>query len=157
MSVHDFKVKNRAGEEVSLEEYRGRVLLIVNTASKCGFTPQLAGLEKMYKELKDKNFTVLGFPCGQFNNQELDTDDEIQEFCQINYGVTFPVFSKIEVNGANEHPLYAYMKKEAGGVLGKNIKWNFTKFLIDAEGRVVKRFGPTTKPEAIRPSVEKLL
>ncbi len=157
MNVHDFKVKNRAGEEVGLEQYRGRVLLIVNTASKCGFTPQLAGLEKMYKELKDKNFTVLGFPCGQFNNQELDTDDEIQEFCQINYGVTFPVFSKIEVNGANEHPLYTYMKKEAGGVLGKNIKWNFTKFLIDAEGRVVKRFGPTTKPEAIRPSVEKLL
>ncbi len=157
MSVHNFTVKNKAGKEVSLEQYKDRVLLIVNTASKCGFTPQLEGLEKMYKELKDKNFTVLGFPCGQFNNQELDTNDQIQEFCRINYGVTFPVFSKIEVNGKNEHPLYTYLKKEAGGLMGSKIKWNFTKFLIDAEGRVVKRFGPTTKPKAIRPAVEKLL
>ena len=155
MVFYDFKAKRLNGREVSLEEYNDKVVLVVNTASKCGFTPQLTGLTKLYEKYSDKGFVILGFPCNQFGRQ--DPDGEARNNCLINYGVRFPMFERIDVNGANAHPLFNYLKAEAGGILGNNIKWNFTKFLIDRKGKVVKRFAPITKPEKIESYIMGLL
>ena len=155
MEIYDFKVRLLNGQEKSLEEYRGKVILVVNTASKCGFTPQLAGLAKLYEKYSDKGFVILGFPCNQFGKQ--DPDGEARSACLINYGVNFPMFERVDVNGANAHPLFNFLKEKAGGILGNNIKWNFTKFLIDKNGNVVKRFAPITKPWAIEEYITKLL
>jgi glutathione peroxidase len=158
MSVYDFSAMDIQGTERALSEYKGKVLLIVNTASKCGFTPQFEGLESMYKELNGKGLEVLGFPCNQFAQQDKGSDSEIAGFCMKNYGVSFPMFSKIEVNGDSEHPLYKYLKSEAKGILGsKKIKWNFTKFLVNQDGKVLKRYAPTAKPEDIQKDVAVLL
>jgi glutathione peroxidase len=158
MSVYDFSATDIQGTERALSEYKGKVLLIVNTASKCGFTPQFEGLETMYKELNDKGLEVLGFPCNQFAQQDKGSDSEIAGFCMKNYGVSFPMFSKVEVNGDGEHPLYKYLKSEAKGILGsKKIKWNFTKFLVNQKGDVLKRYAPTAKPEDIQKDVAALL
>jgi glutathione peroxidase len=149
-TIYEFSVKNAAGEEVYLEEYKDKNIIIVNVASKCGFTPQYEGLEKIYKEGKDHNLIVLGFPCNQFGKQEPGSDEEIQGFCQMNYGVSFPVFSKIDVNGENTHPLYQFLKSSQKGLLGSEaIKWNFTKFWIGKDGIPKKRFAPQDKPESI--------
>jgi glutathione peroxidase len=156
-TVYDFTVLNAAGKERPLKEFEGKVLLIVNTASKCGFTPQFAGLEELYEKYKDKGLEVLGFPCNQFGKQDPGSNDEIQEFCQLNYGVSFPMFGKIEVNGSGADPLFKHLKSEAPGMLTKNIKWNFTKFLVDASGNVVKRYAPTVKPKDIEDDIEALL
>ncbi|MBP8235415.1 MAG: glutathione peroxidase [Rhizorhabdus sp.] len=146
------------GSEVSLDQYRDKVLLIVNTASKCGFTPQYEGLEKLHEEMSDKGLVVLGFPCNQFGAQEPGDAEEIATFCRTSYDVKFPIFAKVDVNGPNAHPLYAWLKSKAKGVLGtEGIKWNFTKFLIDRNGQVVSRYAPTTKPEAIKSDIEDLL
>ena len=156
--IYDFKVKDIHGKSVGLDRYKGKVLLIVNTASQCGFTPQYKGLEALHQKLHGKGLAVLGFPCNQFGKQDPGSNDEIMEFCQLNYGVSFPMFGKIEVNGSGADPLYKFLKKEAPGALGtEGIKWNFTKFLIDADGHVVKRYAPTDKPEAIEKDVKKLL
>lgn len=156
--IHDFTATDIAGNEVSLADYEGKVMLIVNTASKCGFTPQYEGLERLHEDLADKGLAVLGFPCNQFGKQEPGDAAEIANFCKLTYDVNFPMFAKIEVNGPGTHPLYDYLKSEAKGLMGsKSIKWNFTKFLVDREGRVVKRFGPGDKPEAIRDEIEALL
>jgi len=158
MSVYDYSAKTLDGQDVSLADYRGQVLLIVNTASKCGFTPQYEGLEALYKAHKDRGFTVLAFPCNQFGAQEPGNAEEIASFCSLTYDVTFPVMSKIDVNGADAHPLYRYLKKEQKGLLGTEaIKWNFTKFLIGKDGEVVERFAPTVKPEDLKVAVEALL
>ena len=157
MSIYDFEVEKADGSSISLKEFEGKVVLIVNTASKCGFTPQFEGLEKLYESYKDKGLVILGFPCNQFANQDPGTDEEISSFCSLNYGVTFPIFKKIDVNGANAHPLYKYLKKEKKGALGSKVKWNFTKFLINKDGKVVKRFGSNKKPEEIESDIEKLL
>jgi len=158
MSVYDYSAKTLDGQDVSLADYRGQVLLIVNTASKCGFTPQYEGLEALYKAHKDRGFTVLAFPCNQFGAQEPGNAEEIANFCSLTYDVTFPVMSKIDVNGADAHPLYRYLKKEQKGLLGTEaIKWNFTKFLIGKDGQVVERFAPTVKPEDLKVAVEALL
>ncbi len=157
MSVYNFQVKDAKGNTIELEQYAGKVLLIVNTASKCGFTPQYAGLEELYKNYQEKGLVVLGFPCDQFAHQEPGSDAEIQSFCQMNYGVTFPVMAKIEVNGKNAHPLYKYLRTQKKELLGDSIKWNFTKFLIDKQGNVVKRFAPNFEPVGIAPEIEKLL
>lgn len=157
MKFYDFTAKKMNGIEVKMDEYKGKVLLVVNTASKCGFTPQLAELEQMYKDYKDKGFEILGFPCNQFANQDPGSNKEISDFCLINYGVTFTMFEKIDVNGENTHPIYKYLKSNAKGIFGNEIKWNFTKFLIDSEGNVVDRFAPTTNPKKIRKDIEKLL
>ena len=158
MSVYDFSVNSIKGDEISLSEYKDKVLLIVNTASKCGFTPQLEGLQALYDELSEQGVEVLGFPCNQFGKQEPGAESEIEDFCQLNYGVSFPMFSKIEVNGENALPLYQYLKKGARGVLGsKSIKWNFTKFLINREGQVVKRFAPNDTPEDIKKHIISLI
>jgi len=156
-TFYNLAAKSITGEEISMSKYKGKVVLIVNTASKCGFTPQYEGLEKIYKTYKDQGLVILGFPCNQFGNQEPGTEEDIQKGCMVNYGVTFQMFSKIEVNGEGTHPLYKYLKSEKKGILGKNIKWNFTKFLIDRNGKVVKRYSPTTKPESIASKIEKLL
>jgi glutathione peroxidase len=156
-SIYDFTAKTLQGRDASLADYRGQVLLIVNTASKCGFTPQYEGLEKLYQELHPKGLTVLGFPCNQFGAQEPGSADEIGQFCQANYGVTFPMFAKIDVNGPNAHPLYTYLKHEKSGLLGGRIKWNFTKFLIDRAGKVIARYAPTKKPKDLQRPVERLL
>ena len=153
---YDFKALNLKGEETGMDKYKGKTVLIVNTASKCGLTPQFEGLEKLYRKYKDKDFVILGFPCNQFANQEPGDEKSIAEGCVINYGVTFPMFSKIEVNGANAHPLYKYLKNELRGLFGREIKWNFTKFLIDKSGKPVKRFSPYTQPEKIDKYIEKL-
>lgn len=155
--IYDFKVKDTYGDDYSLDNIKGKVALIVNTASKCGFTPQFEGLEELYKDYKDKGFIILGFPSNQFGQQDPGDDEEIRGFCQLNYGVTFPMMQKIEVNGDNEDPLYTHLKEEQGGLLTGKIKWNFTKFLVDKEGNVVERYAPTTKPEDIRKDIEKLL
>ena len=147
MGFYDFKARRLNGKEVSLEEYKNKVVLVVNTASKCGFTPQLTGLVNLYESYGDKGFVILGFPCNQFGKQA--PEGEARTACLMNYGVSFPMFERVEVNGANAHPLFKFLKEEAGGVLGNRIKWNFTKFLIDREGKVVKRFAPVTKPEVI--------
>ena len=157
MSIYDFKVKDTYGEEVSISDFKGKVMLIVNTASKCGFTPQFEGLEKLYLELKDRGLEILGFPCNQFANQDPGTNEEIRNFCTLNYGVSFPIFEKIDVNGENEAPLYHFLKGEKGGVLGSMIKWNFTKFLVDKEGNVVERYAPTVEPKDLREDILKLL
>lgn len=157
MSVYNFQVKDAKGNTIELEQYAGKVLLIVNTASKCGFTPQYAGLEELYKNYQEKGLVVLGFPCDQFAHQEPGSDAEIQSFCQMNYGVTFPVLAKIEVNGKNAHPLYKYLRTQKKELLGDSIKWNFTKFLIDKQGNVVQRFAPNFEPVGIAPEIEKLL
>ncbi len=156
-SFYQFTAQSLQGKAISMETYKGKTLLIVNTASKCGLTPQFEGLEKLYRKYKDKGLVILGFPCNQFANQEPGDEKSISEGCLINYGVTFPMFSKIEVNGENAHPIYKYLKKESGGIFGSKIKWNFTKFLVDAEGKPVKRFSPTTKPEKIGEYLEKFL
>ena len=157
-NIYDIQVTNIKGEQTSIEDYRGKVLLIVNTASKCGFTPQFAGLEKLYENYKDKGLEVLGFPCNQFLSQDPGSDDQISEFCSLNYGVSFPMFSKVDVNGSEAHPLFDYLKTEAKGLFGsEKIKWNFTKFLVDREGNVVKRFASKDKPESIRRAIEALL
>lgn len=158
MSVYEFEAKLSNGTKKSLKEYEGKVLLIVNTASKCGFTNQYDGLEKLYKEYKEQGFEVLGFPCNQFGGQEPGADEQISEFCSLNFGVSFPLFSKVDVNGDDAHPLFNYLKKEASGFLGsKKIKWNFTKFLVDKNGNVVKRYASTKKPEDIASQIEKAL
>ena len=158
MSVYDYSAKTLDGQDASLADYRGQVLLIVNTASKCGFTPQYEGLEALYRDYKDKGFTVLAFPCNQFGAQEPGNAEEIANFCSLIYDVTFPVLAKIDVNGPSAHPLYAYLKHEQKGLLGTEaIKWNFTKFLIGRDGEVVERFAPTTKPEDLKQAVEALL
>jgi glutathione peroxidase len=154
---YQFNATSLQGKEISTDTYKGKVVLVVNTASKCGLTPQFEGLEKLYKDYKDKGLVILGFPCNQFANQEPGTEKEISEGCLINYGVTFPMFSKINVNGSNAHPIYKYLKSELKGTLGNEIKWNFTKFLIDKNGNPFKRFGSTTKPEKLRQDIEKLL
>ena len=157
-TVYDFSCQTPGGDSRSLQDYQGKVLLVVNTAAKCGFTPQFAGLEEMYKNYHDKGLEILGFPCNQFGKQDPGNNDEIMEFCQLNYGVSFPMFGKIEVNGAAADPLFKYLKKEAPGVLGsEGIKWNFTKFLIDASGKVVKRYAPKDTPKAIAKDIEKLI
>ncbi len=157
-TAHDFSAKLATGEETSLAQFQGQVLLIVNTASKCGFTPQYTGLESLQQRYGPRGFSVLAFPCNQFGAQEPGSEDEIQSFCEMNYQTTFPLFSKIEVNGAASHPLFTHLKEQAPGVLGsKRIKWNFTKFLVDQRGAVVKRYGPSTKPEAIAADIEALL
>lgn len=149
-TVHDFSAKTIDGGERKLDAYRGKLLLIVNVASKCGFTPQYAGLEALYREYKDRGLVVLGFPCDQFGHQEPGDEAEIRNFCSLNYDVTFPMFAKIDVNGADAHPLYRYLKHEAKGLLGsESVKWNFTKFLVDGDGRVVKRYAPNDTPESI--------
>jgi glutathione peroxidase len=157
-SVYDFTANTSMGLPKSLEDYRGKVLLIVNTASQCGFTPQFEGLQALYEQYRDQGFEVLGFPCNQFMNQDPGTNEEIREFCQVNYGVTFPMFEKIKVNGSGTHPLYQYLKAAAPGVLGTEvIKWNFTKFLVDREGQVRERFASKVEPAEIAPEIEALL
>jgi glutathione peroxidase len=157
-NVYDFSANSLDGKPVSLREYSGQVLLIVNTASKCGFTPQYEGLEALYQKYRDRGLAVLGFPCNQFGAQEPGTAVEIGSFCQKNYGVSFPMFEKIDVNGEGAHPLYRWLKSGAKGLLGSEaIKWNFTKFLVDRNGKVVDRFAPTTKPEDLQSNVEALL
>jgi glutathione peroxidase len=148
-SFYDFKAKTLGGKEISMEEYKGKTVLVVNTASKCGFTPQFAGLEELYMKYNDKGLVILGFPCNQFANQEPGDEKSISEGCLLNYGVTFPMFSKIDVNGPDAHPLYKYLKSALPGLLSNRIKWNFTKFLIDGEGKPVKRFSPATEPGKI--------
>lgn len=157
MSVYDFSVSSLDGSSVSLETYRGKVLLIVNTATGCGFTPQYEGLQQLYETYNTKGFEILDFPCNQFGNQAPGTNEEIVSFCQLKYHTTFPTFAKIEVNGKNEIPLYTYLKNEKKSLLGKNIKWNFTKFLVDGNGKVVKRYEPTIKPQAIESDIVKLI
>jgi glutathione peroxidase len=157
-SIYATTVRDREGKSVEMDTYRGKVLLIVNVASRCGFTPQYAGLQKLYDRFKDRGFEILGFPCNQFGGQEPGSDAEIGQFCSLNYGVNFPVFSKVQVNGAEAIPLYQYLKKEARGLLGTEaIKWNFTKFLVDRNGKVIDRFAPTATPESLESSIEKLL
>jgi glutathione peroxidase len=156
-SVYEFSANSLGGEPVQLNEYKGKVLLIVNTASECGFTPQYEGLEKLYEEYKDKGFVVLGFPCNQFGGQEPGSSEEIANFCEMNYGVSFPLFEKVDVNGENEHPLYTYLKSEQSGMVTDAIKWNFTKFLVDKNGKPVDRYAPQTKPADIKGDIEKLL
>jgi glutathione peroxidase len=158
MNVFDFQATSLDGKPVDLAQYRGKVLLIVNTASKCGFTPQYQGLETVYRALHERGVEVLGFPCNQFGKQEPGTEAEIGAFCEKNYGVSFPMFAKVDVNGDQAHPLFQHLKSEAPGVLGtEGIKWNFTKFLVGRDGKVVKRYAPQTKPEEIAEDVEKLL
>ncbi|AWB46456.1 glutathione peroxidase [Paenibacillus sp. CAA11] len=158
MSIFSIPVRTIKGEETTLESYKGQVLLIVNTATKCGFAPQFKGLQKLYDTYKDQGFAVLGFPCGQFANQEPGDDAQIAEACELNFGVNFPLFSKIDVNGSEAHPLFKQLTEEARGVLGsKAIKWNFTKFLVDRNGHVVKRFAPTEEPAKLEQQIQSLL
>ena len=158
MGVYEFAAETLDGKPAALADYRGQVLLIVNTASKCGFTPQYEGLEALYRRHKDQGFAVLGFPCNQFGAQEPGDAAEIANFCSLTYDVSFPMFGKVDVNGPAAHPLYAFLKKEKKGLLGsEGIKWNFTKFLVDRSGAVVERFAPTTRPEALESAVEALL
>ncbi|WHX42728.1 glutathione peroxidase [Mesobacillus sp. AQ2] len=156
-TVYDFTVKKANGDTQSLRDFEGKPMLIVNTASKCGLTPQFKGLQELYDQYQEKGLEILGFPCGQFNNQEYDNIAETTQFCQLNYGVTFPMYAKIDVNGANTDPLFAFLKEQKGGVLTKDIKWNFTKFLVDRDGHVVKRYAPTTEPEKIENDLCELL
>lgn len=155
--IYDFIVKDNEGRDVSLREFEGQVILIVNTATECGFTPQYEGLEALYEKYKDRGFVILDFPCNQFGGQAPGSADEIKSFCSLNFGTTFPQFEKVDVNGENESPLFTYLKSEQKGVLGGTIKWNFTKFLIDRDGNVLDRFAPSTKPEKIESKIEELL
>ena len=156
-SIYDFMATSLAGEDVALKRYEGQVLLIVNTASACGFTPQYKGLEALQRALGARGFSVLGFPCNQFGGQEPGNAAQIEQFCTNNYAITFPMFAKIDVNGGNAHPLWQYLKNEKSGLLGPSIKWNFTKFLVDRSGQVVPRHPSTSKPEALTPEIEALL
>jgi len=156
-TFYNLSAKSLQGKEISMESYKGKTILIVNTASKCGFTPQFEGLENLYEKYKEKDFVILGFPCNQFGNQEPGDEKSISEGCMLNYGVTFPMFSKIDVNGDDTHEIYKYLKKELKGLIGGKVRWNFTKFLINSEGKPVKRFSPTTKPEKIDQYLTKLL
>ncbi|MDE1937207.1 glutathione peroxidase [Bradyrhizobium sp.] len=156
-SIYDFSAKSLAGEETPLKQFEGKVLLVVNTASACGFTPQYKGLEALQQKYAERGFSVLGFPCNQFGRQEPGTAVEIEEFCATNYAVSFPMFDKIEVNGSSAHPLYQYLRREKSGLLGSAIKWNFTKFLVDRSGKVVGRYAPTTTPEQLTRDIEALL
>ena len=156
--IYDFPVRTIEGKDTTLAEHEGEVLLIVNTASECGFTPQYDGLEKLHAQYHERGLSVLGFPCNQFGGQEPGTSDEIQEFCKVRFGVTFPLFERIDVNGSNTHPLFDHLKNEAPGLLGsRNVKWNFTKFLVGRDGKVLERFASTTKPEALEPKIEAAL
>jgi len=155
--IYDFKARSLAGEDIPLQRFEGQVLLIVNTASACGFTPQYRGLEALHQTLHPRGLSVLGFPCNQFGNQEPGDAKQIEQFCTKNYGVTFPMFAKIDVNGNNAHPLFNHLKSAKSGLLGSSIKWNFTKFLVDRSGRVVGRYAPTATPEGIRREIEALL
>jgi glutathione peroxidase len=157
MSVYDFSAKLNNGSVAKLSNFKGKVLLVVNTASQCGFTPQYKGLQELYAKYKDRGFAVLAFPCDQFGHQEPGGDDEIKSFCETNYGVDFPLFAKIEVNGDNADPLYKFLKSKKGGLLGDAIKWNFTKFLIDKQGNVVDRYAPMTPPDNIARDIEREL
>ena len=157
-TLHDFEARSIDGSDVDLSTFAGRVVLVVNTASKCGFTPQYEGLEKMYEANKDKGLVVLGFPCDQFGGQEPGSEEEIASFCERNFGVTFPLFAKVDVNGANASPLYKHLKSAKKGLLGSEaIKWNFTKFLVDRDGTVVERYAPKTEPKDLEADVKKLL
>ena len=158
MALYEHAITLNNGEQTTLEQYKGKVLLIVNTASKCGFTPQYEGLESLHKKYNDKGFEILGFPCDQFGHQEPGSDEDIAQFCSLNFGVSFPLFKKTNVNGPDANPLFKELKNEAPGLLGtKRIKWNFTKFLVNAQGKVLKRYAPTVKPEAIEKDIAKLL
>jgi len=157
-SIFDFEAQTITGQSVKLSDHRGKVILIVNTASKCGFTPQFEGLEKLWKDLGPQGLVILGFPCNQFGGQDPGANDEIASFCQLNYGVSFPMMAKVDVNGPQAHPLYQYLVQEAPGILGtKSIKWNFTKFLIAKDGRVLGRYAPTDAPKGLRADIEKAL
>ncbi len=153
MSIYDINLKDTNGADTTLEAYKGKLLLIVNTATGCGFTPQYEGLQKLYDDYNEQGFEVLDFPCNQFGNQAPGSDDEINSFCSLNYGTTFPRFEKVDVNGNNESPLFTFLKQEKGGTLGSKIKWNFTKFLVDQEGTVVKRYAPTHTPDKIEKDI----
>lgn len=157
MSFYDYSAKKIDGQEVSMSEYKGKVVLVVNTASKCGFAPQLEELEELYKKYHDQGLEILGFPCNQFAKQDPGSNEEIKKFCSLTYGVTFTMFQKIDVNGENAHPIYQYLKNEVKGVLGNDVKWNFTKFLINREGNAVKRYGSTIKPKNIEGNIRALL
>ncbi|SIO00193.1 glutathione peroxidase [Parasphingorhabdus marina DSM 22363] len=157
MQITDFEVKQADGSALDLSAHKGKVLLIVNTASKCGFTPQYEGLENLYQEYADRGLEILAFPCNQFGNQEPGDADEIKNFCSLNYDVSFPLMAKIEVNGADADPLWKHLKSEKSGLLGSRIKWNFTKFLVDRDGNVVARHGPAVKPEQLKSEIEALL
>ncbi len=158
MSIYQYRVKTINGEEISLKQFEGKVMLIVNTASKCGFTPQFKELQEVYENYREKGLVVLGFPCNQFMSQDPGSENEIKSFCELNYGVTFPMFAKVDVNGVYAHPLFVYLRKQTPGLLGFNtVKWNFTKFLVDAKGNVIKRFSPSTKPNVIVKDIEALL
>lgn len=156
-NYYQFTARSLQGKDISMDTYKGKVVLVVNTASKCGLTPQYEGLENLYEKYKNQGLVILGFPCNQFGNQEPGSEKEISEGCLINYGVSFPMFSKIEVNGENTHPIYKYLKNRLPGVFGRNIKWNFAKFLIDSDGKPVKRYSPTTIPEKLVKDIEKYL
>ncbi len=157
-TFYDFSATSLQGKEINMDAYKGKVVLVVNTASKCGLTPQYEGLENLYKEYKDRGLVILGFPCNQFAGQEPGDEKSISEGCLINYGVTFPMFSKIDVNGNDAHPIYKYLKSELkGGLFGSSIKWNFAKFLIDRDGKPYKRYSPTTSPESLKEDIEDLL
>ncbi|MBQ6815397.1 MAG: glutathione peroxidase [Lachnospiraceae bacterium] len=156
-TIYDYSVKAKNGEMESLENYKGKVLLIVNTATGCGFTPQFEGLQDLYDKYKEQGLEILDFPCNQFGNQAPGSDEEITDFCSSRYGITFPQFSKVDVNGENEEPLFTFLKSKKSGLMGSKIKWNFTKFLVDKEGNVVDRFAPTTKPEDIDKKIAALL
>jgi glutathione peroxidase len=157
MSVYVYEAKTIRGEDKKLSDYKGRVLLIVNTASKCGFTPQYKDLQELYEKYHARGLEVLGFPSNQFMGQEPGTNEEVEQFCELNYGVTFPLFAKIDVKGSNAHPLFQYLTKHAPGFLSKEVKWNFTKFLVNKKGDVVKRYAPTTNPKSMAEDVERLL
>ncbi len=157
MNFYEFSAKDINGQHIEMSKYKGKVILIVNTASKCGFTPQFKDLEELYNQYKEKGLEILGFPCNQFKSQDPGSNTEINNFCQLNYGVTFTMFEKIDVKGPDAHPIYKYLKGEAKGILSNEIKWNFTKFLLDSDGNVVKRYAPTTSPLKIKEDIEKLL
>lgn len=157
MKFYDLEAKLLNGQTKSMADYAGKTVMVVNTASKCGLTPQYEGLENLYQKYKDDGLVILGFPCNQFGKQEPGDANDIEEFCQVNYGVSFPIFEKIEVNGRNTHPVFKYLKSKLGGLLGSSIKWNFTKFVVDKNGKPVKRFAPTTKPEAMEDYIKKML
>jgi glutathione peroxidase len=156
-TAYDFSATTNSGAEQALADYKGKVLLVVNTASECGFTPQYKGLEELYKTFVDRGLVVLGFPCDQFGGQEPGDDEAIADFCELNFGVTFPLYSKVEVNGSDAHPLFKWMRNEKKGTFGSKVRWNFTKFLIDPDGNVIKRYGSTTRPEDISADIETLL
>ena len=156
-SIYDFKALTSKGQELDFAQFEGKVLLIVNTASKCGFTPQFAGLEELNQKYRDRGLVIIGFPCNQFASQDPGSDSEIEGFCQLNYGVTFQIMKKVDVNGSDAHPIFVYLKEQTRGLLGSSIKWNFTKFLISRDGKTIKRYAPITKPEKLAKDIEAML